>query len=333
MMKRSSWIGSLAAGLAATTGMRGTLAQTLRPLTLARLGPSGADWPAMASSALGMFSRYGIDLQVIAVSSTQASAQQVIAGGVDMGFCSTTQLVEAVHGGAPLKLVCNQMAKPAYSIVAQKNLKRYADLKGKTIVVGGVNDATRIFAEKMIASGGLGPADYDETYVGATTDRYAALKSGSVAAAILFPPWDFRAVGEGYTLLGTLDQVMPAFPYTGFCVRNDFAAAHPDLIVDFIKGYLRGVRWLNVPANKDRAVAILVDQTHASPEDARKTYDELVLKFKIFPATAVTPPSSFGIVIDTLAALKALSPPYPAAAAFLDNRFAEQAAAQLARET
>ena len=330
-MRRSRWLAGTGSILAASLGVR-TSAQTLRPLTMARLGPSGADWPAMASSALGFFARYGIDLQVITVNSTAASAQQVIAGAVDMGFCSTTQLVEAVQGGAPIKLVCSQMATPAYSIMAQKGIRRYADLKGKTIIVGGVNDATRIFAEKMIASGGLTTADYDETFAGATTERYAALKSGSVAAAILFPPWDFRAADDGYVLLGTLDQVMPVFPYTGFCARNDFAAAHPDRIVDFVRGYVRGARWLNNPANKDRAIAILVDQTHATADDARKTYDALVGKFKIFPTTPVTVPGNFGVVIDTLAALKVLSPPFPAPATFVDNRFADQAVAQLARE-
>jgi hypothetical protein len=43
-------------------------------------------------------------------------------------------LVEAVEGGAPLKAFCNQMSTPAYSIVAQKTIKRYESASRLRIV-------------------------------------------------------------------------------------------------------------------------------------------------------------------------------------------------------
>lgn len=331
-MRRGTWLGAAGAAALVAGNARRAGAQGLRDVTVGQNAASSATWPMMVAVDLGFFKRYGLNVQVVTLQSTAGAAQQVIVGAVDFGLVSSTQVVEAVQGGAPIKIYCNQMGTPAYAIVAQKNVKRYADLKGKTIVVGGVNDATRIFAEKMIATGGLKPSDYDETFAGATTDRYAALMSGSVAAAILFPPWDFRAADQGYNILGTLHDAIPSFPYTGYVGRTDLGRNKPEVVADFVKGYLRGVRWLNDPANRTRAVEILVAHTNVSEEDARKTYDEVIAKQHVFPSDPRMTPKMFGVVIDTLVALNVVKPPVQPPTAFYDNRFAALADAQLARE-
>ena len=289
-------------------------------------------WPLLVAQELGFFKRYGVTVESVTVSSTAAATQQAIVGAVDIAVMSSSQLIEAVQGGAPLKIYCNQLAAAPYTLLAQKGIKRYADLKGKTIVVGGINDATRIFAEKMIASGGLSPQDYEEIYVGATPDRYAALKSGSVAAAILLAPTTFKAIDDGYVLLGTLPAVMPVFPYTGYVGRTELATKRPDVLTAFVKGYLRGVHWVNDPANKARALTILSASTNASPEESRRTYDEVVVKAACFTNNGRLDPKSLQIVVDTLTQLNVIKPPIPALESLVDNRFVSAANAQLSRE-
>jgi ABC-type nitrate/sulfonate/bicarbonate transport system substrate-binding protein len=329
-MNRSTWIGgATAASLVGAT--RPANAQTA-DFTIGQNAPSSSSWPLIIAQELGFFKRYGVTVDTVNVSSTAAAAQQAIVGAVDLGVVSSSQLIEAVQGGAPLKLYCNQLTTAPYTLLAQKGIKRYADLKGKTIVVGGINDATRIFAEKMIASGGLSPQDYEEVYVGATPDRYAALKSGSVAAAILLPPSVFRAIDDGFVPLGTLPAVMPVFPYTGYVGRADLAAKRPDALTAFMKGYLRGVRWLNDPANKARAGSILAASTNASLDESRRTYDEVVVKSKCFPNNGQLAPKSLQIVVDTLVQLNVIKPPIPALDSLVDNRFVNAASAQLSRE-
>lgn len=329
-VKRATWVAGLTAASFATASV--PVRAQAATVTVGQNAPSSASWPMMIAQQLGFFQRYGIDVEIYVLTSTAAAAQQAIVGAIDLGVVSSSQLLEAAQGGAPLKVYCAQMGTPAYALVAQKSIKRYADLKGKTIVVGGINDATRIFAERMIASGGLKPQDYDEVYAGATTDRYAALKSGSVAAAILFPPWDFRAADEGYVILGTLPPVMPDFPYTGYVGRADLAAKRPDALAAFAKGYLRAVRWLNDPANRTRAVGILADGTKASIGDSQKTYDEVVAKGKAFPPDGKMTAKMLQTVVDTLVQLNIVKPPLPPLEGMLDNRFVVAADAQLRRE-
>jgi len=332
-MNRRTLAAGLAAGALLPVLARGrALAQARRQLAAGRLSPTAADWPTLVAEELGYFGRYGLDVGFVAVGSVAAVAQQIVAGSLDVGEVSSTQLVEAAQGGAKMRYFCQRTSTPPYSFVAQSQYKKYADLKGKLLIIGGPTDITYIFAEKMLATGGLKMSDVDFTYAGGTAERYAALKSGSVAAAILFPPFDFRAVSEGDNRLGRLSDAMPPFPFDGWAVTDAFMQGHRDLLVDFTKSYLRGVRFVNDPANRSRAIEILVKRTNAGADDASKTYDTLIGNGTIFVPSGVIAPRVFATVIDALAQLKVLNPPLPPPGNFFDNAIVQRANAELARE-
>jgi NitT/TauT family transport system substrate-binding protein len=333
-IRRAAWIGGSAAAFVALAGAS-ACAQTsasLREVSFGITPPTAVTWPIYVGDDLGFYKRYGLSPELIVVGSAAAGAQQMAAGEIDLSIMSSTQLVEAVQGGADIEYFCNSLGTPPYTLVGQKQITKYADLKGKLIIVGGVNDITRVFADKMLAKAGLKPGDYDYTYAGTTPDRYAALRSGSVAAAILFPPFDFRAEADGYPVIGTLAQAIPEFPFLGLAVRRAFARSNPGVVVAYAKGYLRAARWLTDPANRDAATAILVKHTNGSPDDARKTYDELIVRDKVFPTTGVMSQASIGVVISSLVGLGVVKAPAPPAEKFFDNSFVRQALAELARE-
>lgn len=331
LSRRALTISLGAAGVALAARSRGG-AQTLRPISVGKTPPSASGWPTYVAQELGFFKRYGLDPTLVIVSSVAGIAQQVLAGSLDLAEVSSTQVVEAVQHGATMRYFCESISTPPYSFLAQKQYKRYADLKGKTIIIGGPADITMVFTQKMLASGGRKLTDVDFTYAGATSDRYAALKSGSVAAAILFPPFAFRAADEGYSLLGTLTSVMPPFPFGGWVATDAYGQSHPDVLIDYAKGYLRSVRWLNDPANRARAVEILVKTANVSTDDASKSYDLIVSQSKAFSPTGIISPRSFATVIDALAEIKLVTPPLPRPETFFTNRFVTQANAQLAHE-
>jgi ABC-type nitrate/sulfonate/bicarbonate transport system substrate-binding protein len=335
VISRERAMARIAGGLVAAPLLGGgaAMAQTPRSIGVGLTSGTAAEWPTYAADEFGFFKRYGIAPSLIVIGSVAATAQQLVAGSLDLGEISSTQIVEAVQGGAKLRYFCERMSTPPYSFVAQKQYKKYADLKGKLLIIGGVNDITVIFTQKMLASGGMKMSDVDFVYAGGTADRYAALKSGSVAAAILFPPFDFRAVDEGYSLLGTLAQVMPPFPFVGWATTDGYAQKNSDLVVAFTKGYLRGVHWLHDPSNRQRAIDLLVKRTNTAPDDAAKSYDVLVAKDRnIFPDSGVTAPRTFATVLDALAQIKILTPPLPPPSNFFDNQYVERANAQLKSE-
>ena len=154
-----------------------------------------------------------------------------------------------------------------------KDVKSFADLSKKTVMIGGAKDITRIYFEDMAKAKGLNPADIDYVFAGSTAARFAALSSGAVAATILFPPFTFKAAGLGYTRLGASADYTKSFPFTAFSVNQAWAKANKPAIQKFLAGYARGVDWFYDKANKQAAVDILVKTTKADPGDAANAYD------------------------------------------------------------
>lgn len=324
----------VAATAAATVALRRpACAQgSLRSIALGLISPTASMWPTFVAQDLNLYQRYGLDPKFIFVGSVAACAQQLVAGSLDVGEVSSTQIVEAVQGGGALRYFLEEAVNAPYAFVAQKPYKTYADLKGKLLMIGGPSDITVIFTQKMLATGGVKMSDVDFTYAGATSDRFAALHSGSIAGTILAPPFSYRAVDDGYNLLGRLKDAMPPFPFVGWAATDAYAKAHPDMLADFCRAQLRATRWLLEPANKAKAIDILVRRSNAKPDDAAKSYDEIVVLSKEFSTSGATSSRSFATVLSALAQLKVLTPPLPPPTNFYDNRYVDRANAELARE-
>lgn len=287
------------------------------------------EWPEYVGLALGFFKQNGIALDMLYSGSAAASAQQLTAGALDISEVSSTQMIEAINGGAPITGFIEHSGKAPYLVLGKKGITSISGLKGKTIIVGGPNDITRVFMDKILENAKLKPDDYTYTYAGATAERFAALSSGGVDAAILFPPFSYRALNAGYPLLDDVSKYFPAFMFDAFCVRPDWGAAHRDLVVKFSKGYLQSVQWLYNPVNRARAIRILVDTTNVTPEDASETYDLFVTKLHIYTPTGEISPTSLGTVIDALVKIGQIKSPAPAASKYYDSTYVAQANAEL----
>lgn len=297
----------------------------LQAIDVGLTSKTATDWPLYVADKMGYFTKNGVNVKYTIVGSAAGNAQQLAAGSLDIGETSSTQVVEAIQGGAPVKYVINQVITPPYSLLAQKSIKSIADLKGKTIIIGGSNDITRVFLNAMLTPNGLQAGQYNLTYAGATSSRFAALESGSVAAAILFPPFDFTAEAKGYTNLGSVQKYLPNFPFDGFAANNNWAQSHSQTLVDFIKGYIQGVKWLYNTANETEAVSILTAETNTSTSDAQKTYEELFPTLHAFSQTGTMSAASMNTVLNALVQLHQLKAPLPPASKFYDNSYAQQA--------
>ena len=99
-MKRARWIASATcAAVAVSTRTAGAQSATI---TIGQTAPSSSGWPVLVAQEFGFFKRYGVTVENVTVGSTAAAAQQAIVGAIDLGVVSSSQLIEAVQGGAPL---------------------------------------------------------------------------------------------------------------------------------------------------------------------------------------------------------------------------------------
>jgi len=110
-------------------------------------------------------------------------------------------------------------------------------------------------------------------FAGSTAARFSALTSGSVAATILFPPFNFLALRDGYASLGLSGNYTKNFPFAAYSVNLNWARDNKDVIRRFLAAYAKSVDWFYDRANRDEAISILISYLKSDPKDVADTYD------------------------------------------------------------
>ena len=167
------------------------------------LGGQAPLWPFYVGAKKGIFAAEDLDVEINFAQSGPAVAQQLTGGAFDVALSiGNDNAMHAIAQGAPLAIVRIIGNTAPYALIAKPSLKTIADLKGKTISVGQINDVTTVYFERMAAANGLQRSDYDELVAGVAAARYAALKAGVADAAFVLPPLNFQSNVAGYVTLG-----------------------------------------------------------------------------------------------------------------------------------
>jgi ABC-type nitrate/sulfonate/bicarbonate transport system substrate-binding protein len=299
-------------------------AQQRTPLSIGLVSVTALAWPFFATQAVGAFDQEGLAPETTVLGGAPQVSTAVVSGSVDMGVAAMDIHIRAVERGGSAVWWLTEFANPVYRLLARPGINSYADLRGRTINVDSPNGITYYLVSRMLRQAGLGPDDYSFVYAGGTPERLAALVAGGVDAAVLIQPFDFAAERQGYRDLGRSTEVVPAFEFTGYTSRPDWLRSHEDTVGRFIRAYQVGQRWLYDPANKDRAIQILTDQTRIAPEDARATYELYVEQARSFPAGGRINLAGVQAVLDALVDLDQLTAPTPPPSKYVDPSYVDR---------
>jgi ABC-type nitrate/sulfonate/bicarbonate transport system substrate-binding protein len=193
-----------------------------------------------------------------------------------------------------------------------------AELHGKIVAAAGPSGTSAGLTRKLAASLGLGPADYQLLSVGGSPERYAALLSGQVGAALLSQPFDLQAIRQGFQPLARSSDVVPDLAFTMFVTTRPWLQTHREVAVRFLRAVIRANGWLYDPANRAAAEDILVRATGVDPELAADVYTLYLQKVKVYRPDAAPLPRHLQGSIDMLLELGTIAPPAPRPDQYLD---------------
>src|ERR1700738_4573400 len=250
--------------------------QAAEPVVLSAVGSSSANlWPTAIGMNKGFFAAEDLNVELVFGQSNAGVNQQRAAGSVN--FAVNTGLVDpirAIEKGASAAIIRIEVERPPYILVARSSIKSMRELKGKTISVGGAKDITRLFLERMLATQDIRPGEFDMIFAGATSARFAALTSGAVDAALIAPPFNYRAEAAGFNTLGTaVDKVIAV--------------------------YNRSIAWFYDARNRSEAAKILVDVSKMQLEDVEKAYDFLT-RNRLLEPTGKVSKAKLGALVQAL---------------------------------
>jgi ABC-type nitrate/sulfonate/bicarbonate transport system substrate-binding protein len=231
-------------------------------------------WPFFVGQAKGFFAAENLELDVVYAQSSAAIMQQLAANSVDVTIGGgLVDPIRAIDKGAPLAVVRIMVQAPPYTLVAKPSIKSIAELKGKTISIGGPKDITRIYIDGMLAPNGLKDGDYDFVFAGSTGARYSALQTGAIDATLLTAPFNFHSKAAGFSQLGEASRYMPDLPFGGLVVNRNWAAANPQILQRFLAATTKSVLYLEAPQNRAESIKAMADASRLKLDEVEASYD------------------------------------------------------------
>ena len=111
----------------------------------------------------------------------------------------------------------------------------------------------------MLAKAGLQRGDYSIAAVGATPQRWEAVRAGPARRHDHHRAVHQHRQGAGLSACSThRSNVFPVYQGGSFAASRAWAAANPDALKGFIKGYLAGLDWTLKPENRQEATDTLL---------------------------------------------------------------------------
>jgi ABC-type nitrate/sulfonate/bicarbonate transport system substrate-binding protein len=238
-------------------------AQAQKEITLNSF-PGSSIWPIWAAQKQGFFEKEGLKIKNVYTTSSAAQMIGLVKGEFDMVTTALDNVIAYAEGeGAPQAPKDADLIaflggnNGALSLLAQPEIKSVADLKGRDLAVDAVATGFSFVLREILARNGLAASDYKLVPFGNTQARLRAMRDNKAAAALLTPPLSQAALAQGYKDLANAADVLGGYQGSIAATRRDWAKAHPDLVIAFIRGYRAGLDWLEAPPNKQAAIAVL----------------------------------------------------------------------------
>jgi ABC-type nitrate/sulfonate/bicarbonate transport system substrate-binding protein len=250
-------------------------AQASKPEQIHVLTLVGRPLPVAAGEMRGIFAKYGIEVQTQNLPSSDAMRATLAAEKGDLAYAAVDNAVAMVDiAGVDVAIVSGGEGSQN-ELIVQPDVKSFADLRGKTLLVDAVNTAYALQLKKILLLRGLQAGrDYELKAFGATPLRLAALLGHKeFAGSMLGPPASISAKLGGLVGLGSVPDLLGAYQAAGHFAKRKWAAEHRDTLVKYLAAYIEAQRWLMEPANKTHVIVLMIMEFRISPEVAAASYE------------------------------------------------------------
>ncbi len=144
------------------------------------------------------------------------------------------------------------------SVYAQPAITAVDHLRGTILGVDNPTSGFALVLQDILArSGLLLERDYTFTVSGGTSSRLDALKSDSVAATILYPPFDVQAAQAGFNRLATSTDYYPAYASLATAGLQTWIEQHTGEVTSYISAYMQALHWIYNPTHSNEVQRVI----------------------------------------------------------------------------
>jgi NitT/TauT family transport system substrate-binding protein len=223
-------------------------------LAYSTTGPTAVGlWMAKETGAFG---KYGVDPNLIFISSSPVMVPALIGGDVQGGIAGANVVISAVSGGASIVAVASLANRPYLRLWVHPEISRIDELRGKTLGVsrfGATTDnLTRILLRRMGLEGAV-----NIRQLGGTVEVGLAFRHRQIDGAVLAT----LRTDAPYRILADLAEFGIQYSMGLLIVSRDFYRRAPETLEHIMRAYVEGVAVLRDPTQKERALRAIARYT------------------------------------------------------------------------
>jgi ABC-type nitrate/sulfonate/bicarbonate transport system substrate-binding protein len=223
-----------------------------------------------------LYKKHGLDVSIVKTNTT-AAVQAMLGGSMQMatGAGAAAFVTATLEGAPPFVLVGSWVNVFPYKIMAQKDIKKIADLKGKTGHVGApfgtIPDTALRFALNRLK---IDPEKDVKLVQHSSADPasiLAAMEKGDVQFGIFAPPFDLIAEKRGYEMLLALPSLGIPWQQNGELLPRSYLKTNRDNVVRFMRATTEAMRFFF--EQKEKTINYMAPYLGRSREETEYAYN------------------------------------------------------------
>jgi ABC-type nitrate/sulfonate/bicarbonate transport system substrate-binding protein len=191
--------------------------------------------------------------------------------------------IRTVVSGGEVAIVAGYLNKSLFKLVAQRELKKAADLRGKRIGLANFGGSTE-FGVLMALKELNVPRDAVKLLpAGGSGARYAALEAKGLDATLL--PYGESLIAEkrGFTILADLPEIVTEFPDRLIIMRRSSLEKDRGHVKRFLQATIEALAEISNKNNRERIVTVLAKELKVDRKQAEENYEEYQGAFSFPP--------------------------------------------------
>jgi NitT/TauT family transport system substrate-binding protein len=236
--------------------------------------PNVVHMPALIAKDLGLFKKYGVEVDTVALDGGVKVFRAMLSGNLDIAQAPGTVTSIGISKGSHVKAILGTLYKFEASMVVRDNVKTMADLKGKRIGIQQPGGFADILSKSVLRAAKIDPKEVN--FVSIATEDVPALVANQVDTAILHVEQEMQAKEKVPSLhaIARLWELQPNQMYTFYAVKEETIKAKSAALQGFVKAVIEATRIMYT--DKAKVLPIIVKHTGYPPKIVEDTYDFLV---------------------------------------------------------
>ena len=226
--------------------------------------------PFFVAKEHGFFQQEGLNAEMV-VMPASLNIKVLLAGEIQYAATIGSAVAAAIRG-INVRTVMLFVDRPLQDLVGAAGINTIADLKGKTLALSSRGGLQDIIMRRILTQAKIEQNQVTTITIAGQTALIVALKTNSVAAALLNPPYNFLAYREGLKNLGFSGNFVK-LPSTGVATLGETLERSPDQVRRLTRALARARAFAK--DNKAKVFPTLKRTLRINDEDLlSKIYDQ-----------------------------------------------------------